>query len=528
MAGGLLNLVAGGSQNALMYGNPQKTYWTSTFKQITNFGLQNFRLDYEGLRQLQVSSDTVYSFKVNRYAELLTETFFVIQIPDIYSSYIVENDVNQQYEFKWIKNLGAMMIRNIRFTIGGSLIQQMTGADIVALANRDLTSTQKSKWDAMVGNTVDMYDPASAEFRFGKYPTAFYNSAGAEPSIRGRQLRVPLPIWWGLNAQQAFPLVCLQYNELQIEITLRPIRELFQIRDITNSTGDPNNVIAPNMVIAEHHFNRFIQTPPENGIYTLTSTSWNENTHLSCTYCFLSEQEAIGFATREQKYLVRELYDTWFYEVSITDKVWLQNSTDLVLNWMLLMRRSDVPSRNEWSNYTNWPYDYLPVNITETTLIDPSGNSIYQTGPYSVENQKDILLTLGILFDGTIREETRAATIYKYEQQYLTSPGAGFSSLSGMYCYNFCLNTDPFTLQPSGAANLSKYSIIELDFTTITPTLNPSVISLTICDPLSGQQIGVNKNMSKIYNYTYDLLTIEERYNVLTFIGGNASLMNAR
>jgi hypothetical protein len=90
------------------------------------------------------------------------------------------------------------------------------------------------------------------------------------------------------------------------------------------------------------------------------------------------------------------------------------------------------------------------------------------------------------------------------------------------------LNTDPFTLQPSGAANLSKYSIIELDFTTITPTLNPSVISLTICDPLSGQQIGVNKNMSKIYNYTYDLLTIEERYNVLTFIGGNASLMNAR
>jgi hypothetical protein len=527
MAGGLLNLVTGGAQNAIMYGNPQKTYWTSTFKQITNFGLQNFRLDYEGLRQLQVSSDTTYSFKVNRYAELLTETFFVIQLPDIYSSYIETPDI-QPYEFKWIKNIGAMMIRNIRFTIGGSLIQQMTGEDIVALANRDLTSTQKSKWDAMVGNTQDMYDPAFAEARYGNYPTAFYYANGAEPSIRGRQLRVPLPIWWGLNAQQAFPLVCLQYNELQIEITLRPIRELFQIRDVTNTTGNTYNVIAPNMVIAEHHFNRFIQTPTENGIYTLTSTSWNENTHLSCTYCFLSEEESIVFATREQKYLVRELYDTWFYDVSITDKVWLQNSTGLVLNWMIMFRRSDVYARNEWSNYTNWPFDYLPINISASGKTDISQNIIYETGEYSVENQKDILLTLGILFDGTVREETRAATIYKYEQQYLSSPGGGFSFLSGMYCYNFCLNTDPFTLQPSGTVNLSKYSKIELDFTTITPTLNPSATALIICDPMSGQQLGVNKSMAKLYNYTYDLITIEERYNILTFIGGNASLMNAR
>jgi hypothetical protein len=529
MAGGLLNLVTGGSQNEIIYGNPQKTYWTNTFKQITNFGLQNFRLDYEGLRQVQVSSDTVYSFKVNRYAELLTETFFVIQLPDIYSSYIVESGINQPYEFKWIKNIGAMMIRSIRFTIGGSLIQQMTGADIVALANRDLTISQKNKWDTMVGNTVDMYDPASSDGRFGKYPNAIYYSNGAEPSIRGRQLRVPLPIWWGLNSQQAFPLVCLQYNELHIEVTLRPIRELFQIRDITNTTGNTNNVIAPNMIIAEHHFNRFIHSPPEvPGNYTLTSTSWNENTHLSCTYCFLSEQEAIVFATREQKYLVRELYDTWFHDVSITDKLWLQNSTGLVLNWMIMMRRSDVSTRNEWSNYTNWPYDYLPINIKETSLIDPNLNTMYQTGEYSEENQKDILLTLGILFDGTVREETRSADIYKYEQQYLTSNGGGFSSLSGMYCYNFCLHTDPFTIQPSGSINLSKYSKIELEITTITPTLNPNAVTLTICDPFSGQQIGVNKAMTKLYNYTYDLMAIEERYNILTFIGGNASLMHAR
>ncbi len=531
MAGGLLNLVSGGTQNSIMYGNPQKTYWSSTYKQITNFGLQNFRVDYEGLRQMQVSSDTVYAFKIKRYAELLTQTYFVIQLPDIYSPVYIKDGIKYPYEFNWIKNLGAMMIRSIKFTIGGSLIQQMSGYDIVALANRDLNTSQKEKWNEMVGNIPELYDPVKTS---GFYPNAYYTSDvnGAEPSIRGRQLRVPLPIWWGLNSQQAFPLVCLQYNEIQIEVTLRPIRELFQIRDITNTTGNSSSVIAPIMTIAEHQFYRFLQTPPtpptQDSIYTNTSTSWNENTHLSCTYGFLSEEEAIVFATKQQSYLIRELYDTRFYDVSITDKVWLQNSTGLVLNWMILFQRSDVSDRNEWCNFTNWAYDYLPSNITNTSETDSLGNPIYQTGVYADENQKDILLNFGITFDGSVREETRQATIYKYEQQYLTIPGKGFSSLDGLYCYNFCLNTSPFMLQPSGAINLCKYSKIEFEFSTITPSLNPNYTQLIICDPLLGGQIGVSKPVSKIYNYNFDLFVIEERYNVLTFVGGNAALMSAR
>jgi len=85
MAGGLLNLVSGGTQSEILYGNPQKTYWTSAYKQITNFGIQNFRLDYEGQRKIQLTTDSVYTFKVRRYAELLTSTFFVMDLPDIYS-----------------------------------------------------------------------------------------------------------------------------------------------------------------------------------------------------------------------------------------------------------------------------------------------------------------------------------------------------------------------------------------------------------------------------------------------------------
>jgi len=561
MVGGILNLVAIGNQNIILHGNPQKTFWSSTYKRITNFGIQNFRLDYEGLRQLGLSTETIYQFKIRRYAELLMDTYFVINIPDIYSPiYPYIDNINREnnkwipYEFKWIKNLGAMMIKNIRFTIGGNLIQQLTGTDIIALANRDLSATQKKKWDEMVGNTVDMYDPATAFGRLSLYPNAVYSeSAPSEPSIRGKQLRVPIPIWWALTSQQAFPLVALQYNVLQIDITLRPIRELFQIRDVTDRIND-FPIIAPNFTNLDHQFYRFLQTPPavninsfspNNTPYPFTTTSWNENTHLSCQYCFLSEEESKLFAMQPLKYLVKEYHQTIFKKVAISDKVWLQNSTGMVLNWMFLFQRSDVNLRNEWSNFTNWKYDYLPSNVKLLTAdiennpfgtnigygIDPKNNSLtyhHGSGDFNVENQKNILINFGILFDGTVREETRTGNIYLQDQQYLMTHGYGSSNLNGLYCYNFCLNTSPFQLQPSGAINLSKYSKIEFEFTTITPPLDNDSEFFVICDFDGSQQIGVNKTMYKLYTYTYDLYVVEERYNVLTFLSGNASMMNAR
>lgn len=569
MAGGLLNLVSNGNQSVLLFGNPQKTYWTSAYKRITNFGLQNFRLDYEGLRHLNLNTDSTFVFKVKRYAELVTDMFLVLTLPDIYSPIYPPASCSQgsaegwvPYEFKWIKNVGAMLVRNIRFTIGGALIQQMTGHDILALANRDLNATQKRKWDVMTGNVPEMNDPANAYGRSSIYPNAVHttNTAGAEPSIRGRQLFVPIPIWWGLNSQQAFPLVCLQYNELQIEITCRPLQELFQIRNI----DDPLNnypYISPNFNEQTQQFHRFLQTPPNPElVYDNLNTSWNSDFYLSATYCFLSDQETKVFALNPQKYLVKELHDTWFHDVDTTGKAWLQNSTSLVASWMMLMQRSDVNTRNEWSNFTNWPYEFLPQNVSLLPqLIDnspcsnaysfnvngvpveidpgqlgyginPNGTEsfLYGTGDFKYENQKDILLTMGIVFDGTMREEIRPANMYKYQQQYLHSNGYGATSLDGLHCYNFCVDTSPFQLQPSGAINLSTYSKIELEYTTFTPLLDTNASYFVICNPETGGQIGVTKPRFQLYQYTYNLLVIEERYNVLTFVGGNAAMMNAR
>jgi hypothetical protein len=607
MAGGLLNLASGGSQNVIMYGNPQKTYWTSTYKQITNFGIQNFRLDFEGQRKMSLTTDSIFTFKVKRYAELLTSTYFVMDLPDIYSpiyetilledvdteviTYVcescgtnnsctdtsgcccctfVQNSVitivptnvikDRPYEFKWIKNIGAMMIRNIKFMIGGQLIQQMTGYDMVALANRDLNETMKKKWDELIGNVPELYDPA--KLHDNRYPNAINFTTdetipgGAEPSIRGRQLRVPLPIWWGLNSQQAFPLVCLQYNELTIEVTLRPLSELYQICNVTANTvlgEDVTEVISPNMNNDAHQFKHFVNLPVKLPTFdTLTGDTvfrpvvspnyaWFENIHLSCNYCFLSDDEAALFAMNSQQYLIREIRDTWFNEVNFADKVWHQNTSGLVTSWMFLYQRSDVKTRNEWSNFTNWKFDKIPNEIIQFSGINnsydtdfardargPLNQTLYITGEAHPENQKHILNTLGIRIDGEIREEIKPYSVYSGEQQYLAIPGMGNVSLPGLYCYNFCLKTDPFSLQPSGAMNLSKHGKIEFEFTTHTPSTNPDATYQVLCDPITGIPIETNKTVVQLYLYYYNLLVVEERYNILTFVGGNAGMMNAR
>ena len=83
-------------------------------------------------------------------------------------------------------------------------------------------------------------------------------------------------------------------------------------------------------------------------------------------------------------------------------------------------------------------------------------------------------------------------------------------------------------MQPSGAMNMSKFNNVEFEFTTFTPPLDPEAQTFTICDPVSGDILGVNKPTWRIYNYNYDLVVMEERYNTVIFTSGNVGLMYAR
>jgi hypothetical protein len=81
--------------------------------------------------------------------------------------------------------------------------------------------------------------------------------------------------------------------------------------------------------------------------------------------------------------------------------------------------------------------------------------------------------------------------------------------------------------QPSGAMNMSRFSNIQFEFTTISPPIDPYAQVLTICDPATGDIVGINKPTWRIYDYNFNMYLMEERVNMVTFVGGNAGLMYA-
>tara|TARA_X000000368_G_scaffold136929_1_gene107586 strand:- start:3056 stop:4756 length:1701 start_codon:yes stop_codon:yes gene_type:complete len=566
MAGGLLNLVAVGNQNIILNGNPTKSFFKTKYSKYTNFGLQKYRVDQTGQTNIQLTQKSNINFKIPRYGDLLMDTYLVIKLPNIWSPIYKKSDTEYiPYEFQWIKNIGSQIIDEVTFTIGGRIVQKFSGTYLQNVVERDFDANKKNLFNIMTGNIPELNDPANYSNRSNNYPNALKiddnDLDGIEPSIPSRTLYIPLNTWFTLLSNMALPLICLQYAELEINFILRPIQELFTIKDIIDETVYASYDQIPRIFPEQNKdtrygFYRFIQEPPyrdisSETIYPDQRNNINIDIHLMTTQCFLDNQERTLFANNTQDYLIRQVYEYKYLRINKSTKVNLE-SNGLVSNWMWFSQRDDVYKRNEWSNYTNWPYeDTIPNNLQKMTNLESNTNlvsdvyytirdnyqidntlkNIYITGNeptiYEQTNQKEIIKELGIIVDGKYRENSFPSGIYDKLEKYTKIKG---NSKEGLYHYSFSLSTDSYKYQPTGAFNTNKFKNIEFEFTNHhnPPIDSDNVNFTTICDPLTGEVIATSKEPTSIYKYNYNLTIMEERFNILRFQSGTADLLYSR
>lgn len=546
MAGGYFNIVAEGTNNVILTGNPSKTFFKVVYSKYTNFGMQKFRIDYDGQRDLRLSEPSVFTFKIPKYADLLMDTYLVVSLPNIWSPIYQPSELTGNkwvpYDFRWIRDIGTHMIKEIEIKCGSYSLQKCSGEYLAAVAKRDYDVNKKQKFDKMTGNVSELYDPANSYGRANVYPSAYYttNANGAEPSIRGRNLVIPIGQWFTFDSTMAFPMVSLQYQELSISVTLRPIRELYQIRDIRDAVN-LYPYVAPDYTKDEQQLYRFLQTPPsvDLSVYENQINGWNADIHLLANYCFLTKEEAKTFAAEDQMYLIKDVFEYRFENVVGARRLKIE-STGMVSSWMWHFQRNDVNMRNEWSNYTNWPYRTIPSDIYIAPREDDSGpdglgpglnpgneqTGLFITGDFSVDNQYAIMQYLGILLNGEYRENTFPTEMYQYVEPYSRTKG---TATDGLYCYNFCFNSCLTDYQPSGALNMSKFKTIELEFGTYVPPVDIEKSTYRVdCDSQGNIIVVSNSDASRLFDYNFNLTLFEERYNILSFIGGNCGLLYAR
>jgi hypothetical protein len=559
MAGGLLNLIEEGeTENIMLNGNPSTTFFKKKYAKYTNFGLQKFVIDYEGSKTIRISDESVFNFKIPNYGDLLMDSFLSLTLPHIWSpilppksptllneiygtdGHFTEYSNWVPYEFKWIKHIGSHIIKKIKISCGNQTIQEYSGEYILNMVNRDFTHEKKNLFNKMIGHTSDMYDPK--KYNNNNYPNAYSGNTKdvIEPSIYGRILMIPMNSFFMMNSEMAFPLLSLNNSQLNIEITLRPINELYIIRDVYDD-NNKNPYVSPSPDKDYMDFYRFIH-PPENvsldkNTYSDTRSQWDTQIKLICTQCYLSQSERDLFLKNEQKYLIKQIRETTKYD--LVNKIKTEIESDgQISNFMFYFQRSDINKRNQWSNYTNWSDDFVPNSIVKSNNEgdffpldvyssgfgpgkNPNGsdNNIYISKTFSGENVKEILFNSAIVMNGEYRENDLTAATYDIDK-YSRISGSG---VDGVYCYNFGLNTS--NVQPSGSFNTHKLKLLEFEFELLEPPINPEAIVYQICDPETNEIIGIDKQSKFRYMFTYTLTMFEERYNILHFKSGLCKLI---
>jgi hypothetical protein len=574
MPGGLLQLVGVGAQNELVNGNPSMTHFRAVYRRHTNFAMESIRMSFTSSNLEFSSTGTkTLSCRIDRYAQLLHDTYLILTLPDIYSplkqvttlpsGYQSGDGANSiGYEFQWIDNIGYNMIDRVELVMNGQVIQTLRGEWLKMYSYLTHDRNKRLIVDQMVGNVPQVTDPANAFDRQGQYPHAITPTSPPalapmtetpEPSIRSRQLVVPLHFWFCENPGTVLPLVALQNSEVYINVTLRNLNDLYTIIDTDPSHTEtygrrispaiattPNGL--PNMLSV------FLSPPLANGSPSNPGLStWFPDPYIEGNFIYLTEAEMNQVARADQTCLIKTVR-------YVNKEGQFGGNTDLEIPMFNLVtrivfasQRSDKILENDWDNYTNWDN---PNRAPFTPQSSDTQITLYSSGQQQVSSvfPRDSILDGVILLDGKERFQTKPIPYFSLLQMYRHTTGGTPSLLPGVYMYSFALDHDQY--QPSGAINGSMFNKVILrlslqqplpESTSTTQTnivcvlkstlfgANPVVIppgQTNLYDPSELVSV-VRTNDNVIFVYTYNVGVYVESINFLRIVSGLGNLVFA-
>jgi hypothetical protein len=568
MPGALLQLVGVGAQNELVNGNPSMTHFRSVYRRHTNFAMEHIRMAFTSSNlEFSTTGTRTISCRIDRYAQMIHDCYLNITLPDIYSPLVNLNGAAPPdgydptttaigYDFQWVPNIGYNMIDHVDITMNGVVIQRLRGEWLKLYSYMTHDKNKRLIVDQMVGNVPELYDPAHAFDRNNQYPHAIASASAPpgipgttipEPSIRSRQLIIPLHFWFCENPGLALPLVSLQNSEVYINITLRALPELYTVIDVNPDSDTYGQRIRPN----QYPIGPFLSPPLANGTSSNpTLTTFFPDPYIEGNFIYLTEMEMNQLAVADQTFLIKTVnYVGKEGQFGANTDMELP-MYNLVTRIVFAVQRSDKILNNDWDNYTNWdnPYraPWTSQDITGTTDLYTSGqqqiSSIYPRDP---------VIDGVLLLDGKERFMTKTTGYFTLLQMYRHTTGEP-PALPGIHMYSFALNNDQY--QPSGALNGSMFNKVILRLTLQQPlpesvvqgggggtstqvcvlkstlfTPNPLVIPAAQLSLYTPDQIVtvVQTNDNVVFTYTYTVGVYVESINFLRIVSGLANLVFA-
>jgi hypothetical protein len=387
--GGLLQLVALGKQDLFLTGNPQMTWFKMVYRRYTNFATESQPMYFDGTPDFGKRITCL----VPRRGDLLSQVVLEVTLPAL--------TLTDGTPISYVNSIGHALIQEITLEIGEQEIDRQTGEWMEIWSNYTTTKDKQTGFYNMIGK-VDGYSP----------PTLF----------GPLKLYIPLRFWFCKNPGMALPLVALQYHPIRINLTLRPLNQLF--------------------------FSQVLTTPACVNLETKPASItelmlWGD-------YIYLDTEERRRFVSSTHEYLIEQVQYTAPLPIAPganSGSLRLEfNHPVRELYWYI--QRDDMTRYHEFFNYSS-------------------------LGTFEVGTRRDILLDAVLQLDGFDRFQKRDAGYFRLVQpwQYHTViPEESF-----LYSYSFALR--PEDIQPTGSMNASRMNSIVLQVD-IEPTMVNSIGTL--------------------------------------------------
>jgi hypothetical protein len=409
MGGGLMQLVAYGSQDIYLTGKPQITFFKAVYRRYTNFAIESIQQDVQA-SPLFGSQVTV---NIQRNGDLLKRLWIEYSPFDILAGLN-----NSTTGYTVAANLGHALINYIDIQIGGQLIDRHYGKWLTIwnyLCESNPTGEQGAidPWATGPGeytsNTI--YGPAgngdnavtNVYPRATKYSRMAYThraQCGVTRNDGAPQLAwVPLQFWFCKNPGLAIPLIALQYHEIAVIINF-------------NDLGLVTNM--PSTRLTGNEFSRF-------AVYA--------------DFVYLDTKERQQFAQNAHEYLI--------------DQTQINQSISAI---NIKLTFNHPVKELIWA-----PVPY-PVSGTTRSTIIPGGASPHSGFTPSTITQSN---NYKLVLNGSERFSARDITYFTRTQVWESHTGFGSVLFpDSIAVYSFALK--PEEHQPSGTCNFSRIDTAHL------------------------------------------------------------------
>jgi hypothetical protein len=205
---------------------------------------------------------------------LLSNLHLIFKLPAIFS--------NNKYKFKWIENVGALLIKKATIVINNSVIDTITGEWLVIW--NELTMPVKNNFNYMSGNVEALTNPRKPEttIRIKNNIISSFDyldsTNSSSPSIESRDVITPLPFWFTKNPSLALPIFKLaSSNDIYLKIEFEDIEKLYTVYSSVY-----NMHIAPSFYNLIHNKNININTFIKQDVF---------RAHIEAFYVILDQVE---------------------------------------------------------------------------------------------------------------------------------------------------------------------------------------------------------------------------------------------